>query len=107
NPMTRSGIRQRLDHAVAIAQQQCPSLQNRQISPHTLRHSTAMHLLQSGVDISMIALWLGHATPTTTYQYVAADLDMKEKTLQRVSDPSPRQPRYRPDDQILAFLESL
>lgn len=106
-PMTRSGIRQRLDQAVAIAQQQCPALKNHRISPHTLRHSTAMHLLQSGIDISMIALWLGHATPATTYQYLEADLAMKEKTLERISDPSPARKRYTPDDQLLAFLEAL
>lgn len=106
-PMTRSGIRQRLDQAVAIAQVQCPSLRNHRISPHTLRHSTAMHLLQSGIDISMIALWLGHATPATTYQYLEADLAMKQKTLDRISDPSPARQRYAPDDQLLAFLEAL
>lgn len=106
-PMTRSGIRQRLDQAVAIAQQHYPSLKNHRISPHTLRHSTAMHLLQSGIDISMIALWLGHATPATTYQYLEADLAMKQKTLDRLSDPSPARPRYVPDDQLLAFLEAL
>lgn len=107
HPMTRSGIRKRLDQAVATAQQHDPSLKEHQISPHTLRHSTAMHLLHSGVDVSMIALWLGHATPATTYQYLEANLAMKEKTLENISDPNPTAKRYKPDDQILAFLESL
>ncbi len=64
-----------------------PSLAERRISPHTIRHTTAMHLLQSGVDISVIALWLGHESPTTTHQYVEANLAMKEKALARLQDP--------------------
>jgi integrase/recombinase XerD len=80
-PMTRSNVTQRLALAVKAATSTMPSLAKRSISPHTLRHTTAMHLLQSGVDISVIALWLGHESPTTTHQYVEADLTMKAKAL--------------------------
>lgn len=106
-PMTRSGIRDRLDRAVATAEQSCPSLTGHRISPHTLRHSTAMHLLQSGVDLSVIALWLGHEGPATTHQYLEADLAMKEKVLRHISDPSPAPKRYKPGDRVLAFLDTL
>lgn len=106
-PMTRSGIRNRLDRAVTGAAVQCPSLKNHRISPHTLRHSTAMHLLQSGIDLSMIALWLGHAGPATTHQYLEADLAMKEQTLEHITDPSPASKRFVADDKLLVFLDSL
>ena len=76
-PMTRSNVTQRLALAVQVATRTTPTLAEHPISPHTLRHTTAMHLLQSGVDISVIALWLGHESPTTTHQYVEADLAMK------------------------------
>ena len=66
-----------------------------------------MHLLQSGVDISVIALWLGHASPTTTHQYVEADLAIKEKALSRLQDPNVVARRFRADDSRLDFLKSL
>ncbi|MFG6432996.1 tyrosine-type recombinase/integrase [Roseateles sp. LYH14W] len=106
-PMTRSNVTQRLALAVKVAAQTTPSLLGRAISPHTLRHTTAMHLLQSGVDISVIALWLGHESPTTTHQYVEADLAMKEKALSRLQDPNATTTRFRPDDALLAFLKTL
>ena len=84
-----------------------PSLAGRRISPHTLRHSRAMHLLQSGVDISVIALWLGHESPTTTHQYIEADLAMKEKALSRLQDPGVVARRFRADDALLDFLKTL
>jgi site-specific recombinase XerD len=106
-PMTRSGVRDRLDRAVAEAAKQCPSLRDKNITPHTLRHSTAMHLLQSGTDLAVIALWLGHENPATTHQYLEADLESKRAVLQQLADPSPPATRYRPDDKLLAFLQSL
>ena len=88
--MTRSNVTQRLALAVKTASITTPCLAKRSISPHTLLHTTAMHLLQSGVDINVIALWLGHESPTTTHQYVEADLAMKEKALGRLQDPRRR-----------------
>ncbi len=105
--LSRSGVEDRLRLAVAAASKSCPSLVGRRISPHTLRHTTAMHLLQGGVDITVIALWLGHESTTTTHHYVEADLAMKEAALRRVADPSPRRIRFRPNDRLLAFLEAL
>jgi integrase/recombinase XerD len=84
-----------------------PFARESKISPHTLRHATAMHLLQAGVDISSIALWLGHVSPSTTRAYVEADLAMKERTLVKLAPPSTRSNRFRADDRLLAFLSSL
>ena len=105
--LSRSGVRDRLKRAVAAATPRCPSLRGRRVSPHTLRHATAMHLLQSGVDLAVIALWLGHADPATTHLYLEADLAMKEAALRRVADPSPTTPRFRAGDRLLAFLDTL
>lgn len=105
--LTRSGIESRLTQAVTTATQTCPSLKNRHVSPHTIRHSTAMHLLQSGVDITVIALWLGHESCATTHMYVEADLQMKQKALDRLEEPGIKPTRYKPSDKLLAFLESL
>jgi site-specific recombinase XerD len=106
-PLTRSGVRNRLDRAVAEAAKQCPSLRGTTVTPHTLRHSTAMHLLQSGTDLAVIALWLGHENPATTHQYLEADLESKRAILDTLTDPSPAATRYRPDDTLLAFLQNL
>ncbi|MEK6630694.1 MAG: tyrosine-type recombinase/integrase [Acidobacteriota bacterium] len=105
--LSRSGVEDRIHVAVTKAAKRCLSLVGRRISPHTFRHTTAMHLLQSGVDPSVIALWLGHEDLATTHLYVEADLAMKEAALQRVQAPSQRRVRYRASDPLLAFLSSL
>jgi site-specific recombinase XerD len=106
-PLSRSGIEERLAQAVTLAEAKCPSLRKKNVSPHAVRHTTAMHLLQSGVDISVIALWLGHESPATTHQYVEANLAMKEEALSKLEGiPLPRL-RFQPDDALLAFLEQL
>jgi site-specific recombinase XerD len=105
--MTRSGVRDRLDRAVAVAQRSCPSLRGQHVSPHTIRHSTAVHLLESGTDLAVIALWLGHSSPAVTHQYLEADLATKEATLARLSDLNPAPARFRPRDRLLGFLEGL
>lgn len=107
NPMTRSGIAQRLKLAVKRAASQHSSLRSMRISPHVIRHTTAMHLLQSGVDLSVIAMWLGHETTQTTHQYLDADLETKKQALARLKSPKTgRTPRSRPAD-IVQFLKGL
>jgi len=105
--MTRDNVTKRLALAVRAATKVNAGLANHTISPHTIRHSTAMALLQSGVDISVIALWLGHESPTTTHQYVEADLAMKERALARLQEPENKIPRYHAPDSLLEFLKSL
>ena len=105
--MTRSNVTQRLATYVQVAASNRPHLLGNSISPHTIRHTTAMHLLQSGVDITVIALWLGHESPSTTHMYVEADLAMKERALGRLQPPSTTVPRYRPPDALMHFLQSL
>ena len=105
--MTRCNVTQRLDIAVARAAELDTSLANRSISPHTIRHSTAMHLLQSGVALSVIALWLGHESTTTTHRYVEANLEMKAKALARLQEPDTKMRRYRPPDDLMKFLQAL
>jgi site-specific recombinase XerD len=85
----------------------CPSLSARQIGVHTLRHTCAMNLLQSGVDLATIALWLGHEGLRTVQVYLHADLAIKERALARTTPPSTAPGRYRPPDTLLAFLEGL
>lgn len=107
NAMTRNNVTKRLALAVTSATVTNAELAKRHISPHTVRHSTAMSLLQSGVDISVIALWLGHESPTTTHQYVEADLAMKERALARLKEPDQKIKRYRASDALLEFLKTL
>jgi integrase/recombinase XerD len=105
--LTRVGVSERLKIAVQTAAKQYPELKKRRVSPHVFRHSTAMHLLQAGVNITVIALWLGHESPTTTHQYVEADLKMKERALGTLHAPKTKTLRYQPKDQLLSFLQGL
>ncbi len=90
-----------------IAGESCRSLRRKRVTPHTLRHTTAMDMLQRGVDITVIALWLGHESIQSTQAYVHADMAMKERALDRASPNKTSIKRYRPKDRLLAFLESL
>ncbi len=105
--MTRFGVNKRLKNAVNRAELHCPSLRGKVISPHVIRHTTAMHLLQSGVDLSAIALWLGHESIVTTHHYLHADLKMKEQALAALQPPEVAAMRYKPSADVLAFLDSL
>ena len=105
--MTRTNVTQRLARAVEAATPAMPSLHDRHISPHTIRHTTAMHLLQSREPIDGIALWLGHESPTTSHQYVEANLAMKEKALARMQDPDTASRPFRASDSLLEFLKGL
>lgn len=105
--MTRTNAALRLALAVQAATGAFPDLAKRRVSPHMVRHTTAMHLLQAGVDISVIALWLGHESPATTHQYIEADLAMKERALARLREPDAKIQRYRAPDSLIDFLKTL
>jgi site-specific recombinase XerD len=105
--LSRSGVESRLRAAIGAAVSRCPSLAKKRVSPHTLRHTTAMHLLQAGVDLSVIALWLGHESPETTHLYIEADLAIKQSALEKLQSPSSKVFRFRPTNRLLAFLDSL
>ena len=92
---------------IDIAKQTCPSLNRKKVFSHVLRHAAAMDLLQHGVDRSVIALWLGHESVETTQMYLHADMHMKEEELSRTTRLGVKPGRYRPDDKLLVFLESL
>jgi len=107
NPMTRSGVAWQLRKRVLQTSRETPSLQGRRISPHTFRHTTAMHLLQSGVAPEVIALWLGHNSANTTHLYVEADLEMKRQTLEKLTAPKTRRASCKFKDPLLEFLDSV
>jgi site-specific recombinase XerD len=106
-PLSRDGVDYLLQQAVRRARPQCPSLATKSISPHTLRHTTAMHLLQSGVDLAVIALWLGHEQLDTTHIYLEADLATKERALDKLTPVGGTVPRFKARDDVLAFLSTL
>jgi len=91
----------------ALAARTCPSLKAKTVTPHTLRHTAAMDLLRRGVDLSVIALWLGHESRETTEIYLHADMGLKEQALAHATSSGIAPGRYRPSDPLLAFLESL
>ena len=105
--LSRDAIEHRLAHYVAIARVTCPSLCGKHVTMHTLRHTAAMRLLQSGTDITVIALWLGHEQIATAQIYLHADMKQKERAIARVSPPGTAPGRYHPPDALMAFLNSL
>ena len=105
--LSAHGVHYLLHKHVATAAGQCQSLKNKRVSPHVLRHTTAMDLLQEGIDCSVIALWLGHESVETTQVYLDANLTLKQEVLDRTAPPEGKPGRYRPDDKLLAFLKGL
>jgi len=105
--LSRDAIEHRLAKHTATAAAHCPSLNTKTITTHTLRHTAAMRLLHAGTDTSVIALWLGHEQAETTQIYLHADLALKERALARTKPPDATPGRYRPPDNLLAFLEAL
>ena len=106
-PLTRDAIERRLAKHVATARRTCPTLRSKRITMHVLRHTAAMTLLNAGIDTSTIALWLGHEQERTTHVYLHADLELKQRTLDRITPPSGHPGRYRAPDSIIAFLDGL
>jgi site-specific recombinase XerD len=106
-PLSRHGVNYLLQQAVQTARASCLSLQSKTVTPHVIRHTTAMALLQAGVDIATIALWLGHESIETTHVYLEADLNIKERALQKLAPIDEQGARYIADDPLLLFLSSL
>ncbi len=105
--MSRDALERRLDKHAATAADTAPTLVEKNVSPHVLRHTAAMRLLEAGVDTTVIALWLGHESAATTQIYIHADLALKERALARTTPLDTAPGRYRPSDHVLRFLESL
>jgi len=105
--LSRDAVEYLIKKHVKVAQEQCPSLAEKRITPHVLRHSAAMDLLQSGVDLATIALWLGHESVGSTQCYLHADLELKQKALEKTAPYGLPSGRYRPDDSLMSFLEGL
>jgi integrase/recombinase XerD len=106
-PLSRDAVELLVARHTKTAQATCPALRSKTISPHVLRHTAAMALLHAGVDITVIALWLGHERSETAQIYIHADQTLKQRALDRTTPPGIRPGRYRPPDSLLAFLEQL
>jgi site-specific recombinase XerD len=105
--LSRDAIALMVAKHTTVASRSCPTLQNKKVSPHVLRHTAAMSLLRAGVDSTVIALWLGHESVEATQIYLHADMAIKERALARTTPPESTPGRYRPPDNLLAFLEAL
>jgi integrase/recombinase XerD len=105
--LTRGAIWRLIVKYASLAADRCPSLAKKNLTPHVLRHTAAMTLLEAGVDLATIALWLGHASLQSTNIYIHADMALKERALARTTAPKVRAGRYRPTDEVLAFLQGL
>jgi site-specific recombinase XerD len=105
--LSSHGVHYLLAKHVMTAAEVCPSLKRKRVTPHVLRHTTAMDLLQAGVEQAVIALWLGHESIETTQIYLDANLALKEQVLAKTTPPGGTPGRYRPDDKLLAFLNGL
>jgi integrase len=105
--LSRDAVERRIRLYTAKAGTVCPSIADKQVTAHTMRHTAAMRLLLSGVDITVIALWLGHEQVATAQLYLHADMTQKERAINRTTPPDTPPGRYLPPDPILAFLETL
>jgi site-specific recombinase XerD len=105
--MSRDAVEKRLKKYAALGRKNCSTLGKKRVSPHVLRHTRAVRMLEAGNDTAVIALWLGHDSPKTTHIYLAADLTAKERALAKTAPSSAQPSRYRPTDKLLAFLTSL
>ncbi len=106
-PLSRDALERRIAKHTATAALSCPTLREKKVSPHVLRHSAAMRLLNAGVDTSVIALWMGHENVATTQVYIHADLALKERAIARTAPQDAPPGRYQPPDVVLAFLDNL
>lgn len=104
---TRSGASQRVSSLVKKAHEICPSLKDKKVTPHTFRHSVAMNLLHAGIDISTIAIWLGHESIETTHKYMVADMDTKRRAMEKMAETENTSYNYKPTRSILVFLKGL
>ncbi len=102
-PLTHDSLAYLMARNLAVARTACPSLAEKRVTPHILRHSAAMELLHNGVDRATIALWLGHESVETTYIHLHADLKLKERAMAKTTPTK----RYKPEDRLLAFLNGL
>ena len=105
--LSRDAVALLMDKYARIAAQECPTLRDKAVSPHTLRHTCAMNLLHSGVDPAVIALWLGHQNLRSVESYIHADMALKERALARTAPLATTPGRYRPPDRLIDFLEAL
>jgi integrase/recombinase XerD len=105
--LSADAVQHALATHVAVARRKCPSLMKKHVTPHVLRHTAAMELLQAGVDRALIAIWLGHESLDTTQIYLDADLQLKRTVLDKITPIENRPGRYRPDDKLLSYLKEL
>jgi integrase/recombinase XerD len=105
--LSHDALQYMLDKHLPTARRQCPSLARKRVTPHVLRHTLAMDLLHHGAEQTVIALWLGHESPETTSIYLHADMQLKERALATTTAKNVSIPRYRPSDQVMAFLKGL
>ena len=105
--MSSDSVQYMLKKNTIIAAKHCSSLTSKKITPHVLRHTTAMRLVQCGIDLPSIALWLGHESIKTTYVYLRADIEMKERILKKAPPLNTKTSRYKPNDKTMSFLKKL
>ncbi len=107
SPITRFGVRHIIGKYATLAKNQCPSIAAKAVNPHTIRHTTAMHLLRAGNDVNMVSYWLGHADINTTHVYVEIDMEMKQRMLQKAGAPAVKKPLPWQKPDVLQWLKAL